>query len=138
LHGRPARADTEMVSVVLQVPAVEDPDFVAELTYRDGARLRLAGSADSAVAGVLGPALARVHDELRTRRERELVVDLRAVDSMIAACWRELVAWIVRLGELAPDERYRVRVCTSPAIGWQQHVVPALACFATDLVTVEG
>lgn len=124
--------------MLLQVPAVEDPDFVAELTFRDGARLRLAGSADSEVALGLGPALARVHDELRARRERELVIDLRSVDAMIPACWRELVGWVARLGDLALDERYRICVRTNPAILWQQHVVPALACFATDLVTVEA
>jgi len=125
--------------VLLQVPAVEDPHFIADVSYSaEGTVLRFNGTADSAVALELAAALAHVHHELRARRIRELVVDLRAVDSMIAACFVELVAWVERVQELGAEDGYRIRLRVNPAIVWQQHSLPALACFATDLVTLEG
>lgn len=121
----------------LRVPAIDDPDFVADLSFIDGAVLRLAGSADPSAARGLGDLLRQLDRELRARHARMVVVDLQLVDVMAAACCRELLAWIMRQRERPAAERYKVRLRGNPRIGWQPNGLGALACFDTELVSVE-
>ncbi|HEU0029380.1 MAG TPA: hypothetical protein VFQ53_02020 [Kofleriaceae bacterium] len=125
------------MSVRLRVPAVDDPDFVADVAHGEIAVLRLSGSADSAATEPLAGLLAEVHDDVRARGTREVVVDLCAVERINAACVKQLVAWIARLQELAPEQRYRIRFRFNPAIAWQEPTVGALCCFDTELVAAE-
>jgi hypothetical protein len=125
------------MKVRLRVPAVDDPDFVVDMAHGEVAVLRLVGSADRAAIEPLGELLAVLHGELLERHTREIVVDMRALDRMIAACFRELVAWLGRVQPLHVDERYRIRFRVNPAIAWQQHSLPALSCFDTDLIAIE-
>jgi hypothetical protein len=126
------------VSVRLRVPAVDEPDFIAEFVMGAVAELRLVGSADSAASSALCELLATVHGELIERKSREVVVDMTSLDLMAAACFKELVAWLSRLQELEPDERYRIRFRSNPSILWQKHSLRALSCFDTDIVTIES
>jgi hypothetical protein len=126
------------VKVRLRVPAVDDPDFVADVAHGEVAVLRLVGSADTAATEPLGKLLQAFHGELVERKTREVVVDLRGLDRMIAACFRELLAWIGTVQPLASVERYRIRFRVNPAIAWQQHSLSALSCFDTDLIAIES
>lgn len=126
------------MAVRLRVPAVDDPDFVVDLSYVDGAVLSLTGSAEGGATEELAEVLEAVHQELRERATRAIVVDLRAVERMAPACFNELVAWISRLHELAPAERYQIRVRVNAAIRWQQRSLDALRCFDTDLIRIES
>jgi hypothetical protein len=126
------------MSVRLRIPAVDDPDFLAEVSYADGAELRLVGSANAGATAALAELLIALHIELRERETRAVVVDLHAMELMAAPCFNELVAWIERLSELGPDERYQILVRSNPQILWQQHTLDALACFDTRIVRVES
>jgi hypothetical protein len=126
------------MTVRLRVPAVEDPDFVAEVSYADGALLRLVGSANAAATEALGELLSSLDAELRERRTRAIVVDLHGMEVMAAPCFNELVTWISRLSEVDPEERYQILVRGNPQILWQQHSLGALACFDTRIVRVES
>jgi hypothetical protein len=126
------------MSVRLRVPAVDDPDFLAEVSYANGAVLRLVGSATSGATEALAALLASLDAELRARETRAVVVDMHGVEVMTAPCFNELVAWIERLSELEPPERYQVRVRANPQISWQQHSLGALACFDTRIVRIES
>jgi hypothetical protein len=125
------------VKVRLRVPAVDDPDFVVDLAHGEVAVLRLVGSADTAAIEPLGELLVAVHQELLERKTREIVVDMRGLDRMIAACFRQLLAWLGRVQPLEADARYRIRFRLNPSIAWQQHGMPALSCFDTDLIAIE-
>jgi hypothetical protein len=126
-----------VVSARLRVPDVDDPSFIAEVTFADGALLRLTGSADSSVTAPLGKLLAELHEELVGKHVREVVVDMTAVDFMSSPCFKSFLTWIETLQELAPDGRYQIRMRSNPAILWQKHGLQALSCFDTDLVKVE-
>ncbi|MEO6771943.1 MAG: hypothetical protein ABI467_02850 [Kofleriaceae bacterium] len=122
------------MTVRLRVPAVDDPQFVAD--YDDRARvLKLIGSADNATAAGLGRLLDDLHVELLGKHAPQVVVDLRDLDFLGTACVTELVTWIEKLEDLA--ERYTITLRSNPAIAWQRTTLPALSCFDTALVTVE-
>jgi len=123
------------VPLRLRVPDVDDADFVAEM--RNG-QLVLAGSADHAAQIGFRELLERLDAELRGRGVASVVVDMYGLDRMVAACFRELVAWVGRLQQLPAEERYQIRVRGNPAIEWQRNGLRALACFDTEIVVVEG
>ncbi len=125
------------MSVVLRVPPVEDPDFVADLEYRGGAVLSLVGSADQTATRELRTLLDTFDAELREKQIRSCVIDMRELELMAAACVNVLVAWLAELGERTTDDRYRIVLRGNPTIAWQRHTLPALSCFDTELVTVE-
>ncbi|HLL25629.1 MAG TPA: hypothetical protein VK427_26010 [Kofleriaceae bacterium] len=125
------------MAVLLRVPEVEDPDFIAELSYVEGATLRLSGSADKTSTTALARLFAMLHDELRQRAARALVIDLHDCDYMAVPCFRQLLAWVEAVQELAPDERYKLRLRGNNGLAWQAHSLAALACFDTELITVE-
>lgn len=124
------------MSVRLRVPAVDDPDFVAEVSYTDEAVLRLAGSAHAGATAALGALLHALDGELRDRRAAAVVVDLRGVELMAAACMNELIAWIGRLSERPPGDRYEIRLRANPSLPWQAATLAALACFDTAVVRI--
>lgn len=123
------------MTVRLRVPAVDDPDFVAE--YDERARiLRLVGSADNATAGGLANLFAELHEELLAKKAKQITVDMRDLDFMGTGCVRQLVAWFKQLEGIVG--RYTIRLRANPAIAWQRNTLPALTCFDTTLVTVES
>jgi len=119
------------MAVRLRVPPVDDADFVAEVDFTTGAVLRLVGSADTIATPELAALLQTLHTELVTKAIPEIVVDLRDLDFMAASCVRALVHWV-------EGARYKIRLRSNPTIEWQRHTLPALSCFDTALVTVEG
>lgn len=122
----------------LRIPAVEDPDFVVDVQHGgDVSVIKMVGNADAAATGPLGALLEVVHREVMDRARREVVVDLRALEALSAACLRHLMAWIERVRTVALPARYRLRFRVNPAIAWQESSLRSLACFDTDLVTIE-
>jgi hypothetical protein len=126
------------MKVRLRVPAVDDPDFVADVAHGEVSVLRLIGSADTAATAPLQALLEQVHREILERAVREIVVDIRGLDFMCAPCFKQLVAWLGRLQELPADARYRLRFRVNATIAWQTHSMHALSCFDTDLIAIES
>jgi hypothetical protein len=126
------------MAVLLRVPEVEDPDFLAEMSYSEGATLRLTGSADRTSVAAIGKMFTALHDELCARGTRALVIDMSECDYMAATCFRQLLAFVNRVQALDTDKRYKLRLRGNRYVAWQVHSLAALACFDTDLISVEG
>jgi anti-anti-sigma regulatory factor len=122
------------MTVRLRVPAVDDPQFVADYDER-GRVLKLIGSADNATAAGLGRLFEDLHVDLVDKQATQIVVDMRDLDFLGTACVKELVGWIEKLEDLAG--RYTIKLRSNPTIAWQRTTLPALSCFDTALVTVE-
>jgi hypothetical protein len=125
------------VGVRLRVPDVDDPDFTVDVKLGPISELTLVGSADNTAVTGFGRLLATLHDELVAKKSSEIIVDMQAVDVMNAGCFKELVAWVGRLQELEPANRYRIRLRHNPSILWQKHGLQALTCFCTDFILLE-
>jgi hypothetical protein len=125
------------MKVRLRVPAVDDPDFVADVAHGEVSVLRLVGSADTAAQAPLDTLLGALHGELLEQKTREIVVDMRGLDFMSAACFTQFVGWLQRLQTLPEAERYRIRFRMNPTIPWQKHSLDTLSCFDTDLIAIE-
>lgn len=122
----------------LRVPDVDDPSFVADVSFADGAVLKLVGSAGSSVTQPLGKLLGALHEELLGKQAREVVVDMVGVDFMISACFKGFLTWVETLQELPVGARYRIRMRSNSSILWQKHGLAALSCFDTELITIES
>ena len=122
------------MTVRLRVPAVDDPQFVAD--WDDRARvLKLIGSADNATATGLAKLFDDLHFDLLGKQATQVTVDMRDLDFLGTACVKELLGWIEKLEDLS--ERYSIKLRSNPTIAWQRTTLPALSCFDTALVTVE-
>jgi len=122
------------MTVRLRVPAVDDPQFVAD--WDDRARvLKLIGSADNATATGLAKLFDDLHIDLLGKQASQVTVDMRDLDFLGTACVKELLGWIEKLEDLT--ERYTIKLRSNPTIAWQRTTLPALSCFDTALVTVE-
>jgi hypothetical protein len=64
-------------------------------------------------------------------------IDLRGVGFMTSSCFRELVTYLSRLGEMPAAERYPVTLVWTPDLPWQKRSVGVLSAFAPDNVVVD-
>jgi len=123
----------------LRIPEVADPDFTADVRFDEAsALLAFVGSADAGARTSLGVLLGDLHEEVLTRRIAVVVVDMTGLDVMAAGCVNALLAWLGRVQELDEAARYRITFRINRSVAWQGNAVKALACFDTDLVTIEG
>ena len=66
----------------------------------------------------------------------DVVVDLRGLELMSAACLQALLTWVSDIQELPAGARYQVRFIANPALPWQTSNLHAIQSFARDLITV--
>lgn len=119
------------------VPPVQDLEFSAE-AHGSGRvfNLKMAGTADLNVKVQLDRFINSVHDEAVRVSAEEVVVDLRQLEFMNSSCLKTFVRWISTVQNLATGTGYRITFLSSPAMYWQRRSLHALACLATNLVSV--
>jgi hypothetical protein len=64
-------------------------------------------------------------------------IDLRGVGFLTSSCFRELVTYLSRLGEMPVDRRYPVTIVWTPDLPWQKRSVGVLSAFAPDNVVLD-
>lgn len=119
------------------VVAIQEADFAAELCPETPA-VTLRGSADIGRANVLQLWLSQVHESLVVAGVAKVEVDLRRLEFMSASAFNSLVGWLGAIHELPEAQRYKLHLRSNPEFVWQRRSLQTLACFATDLITVEA
>ncbi|MEO8701001.1 MAG: hypothetical protein ABI867_13215 [Kofleriaceae bacterium] len=117
--------------------AIRELDFSAEVKPGAPAELHLAGNADIATLARFVVLLDELHAALLLQGEREVVVDLCALEFMSASVLNAIVEWLDKVQELPLERRYRLRFRSNDQILWQRRSLRTLSCFAVDLVTIE-
>ncbi|HVH47576.1 MAG TPA: hypothetical protein VM925_34810 [Labilithrix sp.] len=98
----------------------------------------LIGTADTAVRVELDRFIKALHKTATEEKVSQVVVNLRGVDLMNSSCFKSFVVWLGMLDEAASDQKYRVRFLADNERHWQSRSLAVLACFAADLIDVEG
>ena len=120
------------------IAPIQDLEFSAEAQGSGRVfSVKLAGNADLNVKTQLDRFIAAVHDEARRASAEEVVVDLRRLEFMNSSCLKSFVWWISSVQELGVGTHYRITFLSSPSMYWQRRSLNALACLATDLVSVQ-
>jgi len=119
--------------------AIRDLDFEAKVELHEAPpRLVLIGNADGTIVAHFAGLILDLHHQLVADTARAVTVDIRALEFMNASCFNVFVNWIGVITELPAEQRYRLEFQSNPAIPWQRRSLKTLACFATDLVKVDG
>ena len=120
--------------------AIRDLDFEAKVDLETSQlpRLELTGTADGTVVAHFAGLILDLHHKLVELRARAVTVDIRALEVMNAPCFNVFVNWLGVITDLPSEQRYRLEFASNPAIPWQRRSLKTLACFATDLVGVDG
>lgn len=116
--------------------AVRVRDFEAVVSFGLVVELRLSGASDVNVAAPLHGLVDQLHAAVRDAGIKEVVVDIASLEFMNAGSFKVFVAWIGRINELEPDQRYRLRFLSNANIRWQRRSLDTLSCFATDIVKI--
>jgi hypothetical protein len=98
----------------------------------------LVGVAEAADADLLDELFRRVHADTPRDRGAAVLLDVRALEVMSSPGVRALLRWISGLDELAPEERYEIRILSDPAVLWQRGTLVTLQAVASDRVIVEA
>jgi hypothetical protein len=120
------------------IAPISDLEFSAEA--EGSARqlnVKLVGNADLNVKAQLDKFIAAVHEEARRLGVEEVAVDLRRLEFMNSSCLKSFVWWISTVQDLGPGAQYRITFLSSASMYWQRRSLNALACLATDLVSVQ-
>jgi hypothetical protein len=120
------------------VQPVQDLEFSAD-AHGSGRtfNIKLVGNADLNVKVQLDRFIGAVHEEVIRVAAEEVMVDLRRLEFMNSSCLKSFVWWISTVQDMAPGTQYRITFLSSPSMYWQRRSLNALACLATDLVSVQ-
>jgi hypothetical protein len=123
---------------LVDIEAVRDSDFSADAKI-EGSLLTatVSGNADLNARLSLDRFVASVHEEVRRRSLKEVLVDFRQLAFMNSSCLKSLIRWVAQIQDSPTDEHYRIVFLSSPALHWQKRSLHAIACLASDIVTIE-
>jgi anti-anti-sigma factor len=120
------------------IGAIKVDGFSAECEHLDSSTVvRMTGIADMAVHDPIARFLDAVHQEIRSDRGTELVIDLTELLFMSSNCLCLLVRLLRRVEDLPALERYKLRFLAHSARRWQSRSIAALHAFAPNLVATE-
>ena len=121
--------------MTVEVSDIATPDLVTE-TDVDGKRIevRLVGSAEAFVVGDLIAYLDAVHRVAVEADASEIVLDIRGLEFISAACLASMLVW---LRQLQRGPACRPRFVWDAKKHWQRRTLDSLVTFAGELVRTE-
>lgn len=114
--------------------------FKAEAKMLPGQReleLVLSGNADMTASGPLGVYLKEVDAVVRRDGIATVRVNLHDLYFLSSSCLQKLAFWVVSIGKLAPEIRYRVLFQTHSAHAWQRKSLRAIRAVAPSWVQID-
>jgi hypothetical protein len=93
------------------------------------------GTADLRCQPALEDFLAALHSETVRLRANQVTLDIRSLEFMSSACFRQLVRWVSSVDDA--ERPYKISFLADPALQWQRRSMQALTRFAGDFVSVK-
>jgi hypothetical protein len=98
-------------------------------------RVTFKGTADLRCQPALEDFLSALHNETVRVRADQVTLDIRSLEFMSSACFRQVVRWVSRVHDA--ECPYRISFLSDPAFLWQRRSMQALTRFAGDFVSVK-
>ncbi|MBX3213040.1 MAG: hypothetical protein KF850_13470 [Labilithrix sp.] len=118
-----------------EICEIATPDLVTETEVRSGRiGVRLVGSAESVTREDLAAYLKVIDGVAREAQAAEVVLDLRALEFMSAACLRAILTWLF---EVERSPRYVARFVGDAKNHWQRRSLASLAMVGGENVRVD-
>jgi hypothetical protein len=118
---------------------LKESDFAAQATAGEGCiEVSLTGTADLTVRTQLDHFLHVVHGEAQRSYAQKVTVDVRRLEFMNSSCLKCFVWWISTVQEQPGDSQYRIVFVSSPKVYWQRRSLNALACLASEIISVQA
>jgi hypothetical protein len=118
---------------------MKEIDFTAQAsTSERRIMVSLSGTADLTVKSQLDRFLREVHAEAQRCLAEVVTVDVRLLEFMNSSCLKCFVWWVSTVQEQPGEARYRIVFLSSPSVYWQRRSLNALACLASDIITVQA
>jgi hypothetical protein len=95
------------------------------------------GTADLTVKPELDRFLEDLHVEAIRQKTNEILVDVKRLEFMSSSCLKSLVWWIGTVQERFGGVHYHIVFITSPTVYWQRRSLNALACLASDIISIQ-
>jgi len=119
-------------------PLQLDKVSISLLEEESGARLVFDGIIDMREPGIeISPYLAKIHDALIFFKEKTITIDFTLLEFMNSSGIKTVITWIMRLNDLANDERYQISIRFNPDITWQESSVHVMKQLFPDLISLE-
>jgi len=110
---------------------------VLSLVRNDNWRLVFSGEVDMRdPSEELLPYLLEVHRAVLEEKIALLEVDFSALTFMNSSGLKMLISWIMEIKDLAPEERYTLRVIHDPESVWQSSSLPVLRKLLPDHISL--
>ena len=100
--------------------------------------LTLHGTADMRATEPLREWMAAVHQHALENRVKEVCVDFSALEFMNSSCFKTFVSWVVGLGKLSDETRYRITFKPDHASHWQRRSLQSLVALSEGNVSVQS
>jgi hypothetical protein len=121
------------------VETMKENDFTADASASERRiQVSLTGTADLTVKSQLDRFLRDVHSEAQRCLAEEVTVDVRQLEFMNSSCLKSLVWWISTVQEQPGEGKYRIIFVSSPSVYWQRRSLNALACLASEIITIQA
>ena len=101
-------------------------------------QVRLAGTADLTVTTLLDLFLRNVHSQAQLCLAEEVTVDVRQLEFMNSSCLKSLVWWACAVQDQPGQGKYRIVIDSNSSVGWQRRSLKALACLATEVISIRA
>jgi hypothetical protein len=119
--------------------SVKETDFAARASAtRRRILVSLTGTADLTVRSQLDHFLREVHSKAQRCLAEVVTVDVRQLEFMNSSCLKCFVWWVSTVQKQPGEGKYRIIFVSSPSVYWQRRSLNALACLASDIITIQA
>ncbi|HVH46486.1 MAG TPA: hypothetical protein VM925_29290 [Labilithrix sp.] len=77
------------------------------------------------------------HREALRRLVDAVLLDVKQLEYMNSSCFKAFISWIDLIRQLEPEQQYRLRFVSNPAVTWQGRTLKSLQRFAAELVRLD-
>jgi hypothetical protein len=105
----------------------------------EGTTVYISGCVNHPSPGMfIEPFISEVHNRTIEQNVKEIVVDITDLRFLNSAGIRELVDWVMKLGSLTEDKKYKIKFLCSNEYQWQESSISTLVYLNSECTSKES